>query len=420
MTAPTRVSVLGVDSVVIGDDLWPDFIAQDLVDQFQSSTYVLVTDAHLSPLYVPAFESAFLTATSSRTSAVPRLITCKINPGETSKVRRVKAELEDWLLSQHCTRDTVLIALGGGVVGDLVGYLAATYMRGVRVIQVPTTLLAMVDSSIGGKTAINTPAGKNLIGAFWQPERIYVNLSFLSTLPVREFANGMAEVIKTAAISDEAAFVAIENNIPTIGAAISSRDASVSHLSSQLSFRCIYPALREIILHSIRTKARFISLDERENGLRSLLNFGHSIGHAIETALAPAVLHGEAVSVGMVKEAGIARHLGVLSPSAVSRLVKCLDGYNLPTSLQDERLTRRTGGKECSADLLLEKMAIDKKNHGTDKKIVLLSAIGKTYESQASTVDNHVIRLVLSPSIRISSNRSLLPGQTLTTHPSWI
>ncbi|KAK7428455.1 3-dehydroquinate dehydratase (3-dehydroquinase) [Neonectria magnoliae] len=417
MTIPTRVSVLGVDSVVIGDDLWPEFIAQDLVDQFQSSTYVLVTDAHVFPLYVPAFESAFLAATSSRTSAIPRLLSYKINPGETSKVRRVKAELEDWLLSQRCTRDTVLIALGGGVVGDLVGYLAATYMRGVRVIQVPTTLLAMVDSSIGGKTAINTPAGKNLIGAFWQPERIYVNLSFLGTLPVREFANGMAEAIKTAAISDEAAFVDIENSIPTIGAAISSRDASVSHLSSRLSFRSIYPALKPIILHSIRTKARFISLDERENGLRSLLNFGHSVGHAIESALAPAVLHGEAVSVGMVKEAEIARHLGLLSPSAVSRLAKCLDGYNLPTSLQDERLTTRTGGKGYSSAFLLDKMAIDKKNHGTEKKIVLLSAIGKTYESQASTVDNHVIRLMLSQSVRINSNPSLLPGQTLTVTP---
>ncbi|KPM45262.1 Pentafunctional AROM polypeptide [Neonectria ditissima] len=417
MVNPVRVSVLGVDSVVLEEGLWPEFVVQDLIEHLESSTYVLITDTNLVRNYVPAFESAFLAATLSRAPDAPKLLTYSIHPGEGSKVRNVKAELEDWLLSRGCTRDTAIIALGGGVVGDLAGYLAATYMRGIKVVQVPTTLLAMVDSSIGGKTAVNTPAGKNLIGSFWQPERIYVDLAFLNTLPAREFANGMAEAIKVAAISDEAAFVNIENSIASIGAAVLSRDASLSRITSQLSFTSIYPALKDIILHSIRTKAHFISLDEREHGPRSLLNFGHSVGHAIESVLAPAVLHGEAVSVGMIKEAEISRHLGVLSPAAVSRLTRCIAGYGLPTSLEDETLRRRIGGKECPPALLLEKMAVDKKNYGTKKKVVLLSAIGETSENQASVVDDRVIRLVLSRSVRIGSNPSHLGGQTVTITP---
>jgi pentafunctional AROM polypeptide len=164
--------------------------------QIASSTYVLITDTNLYGKYVPAFERSFREVAGKSA----RLLTYQIPPGETSKSRTTKAEIEDWMLSEErdppCDTKTVMIALGGGVIGDMIGFVAATFKRGVRFVQVPTTLLAMVDSSIGGKTAIDTEAGKNLIGAFWQPARIYIDLQFLNTLPMREFINGFAEVIK--------------------------------------------------------------------------------------------------------------------------------------------------------------------------------------------------------------------------------
>jgi pentafunctional AROM polypeptide len=188
------VQILGKDNIKVSYDL-THTIASDLLQNIRSSTYVLITDTNIGPLHVPRFESAFQ-AEAKRTNSEARFLKYSIAPGEYSKSRATKAEIEDWMLEQGCTRDTVVIALGGGVIGDMIGYVAATFMRGVRFIQVPTTLLAMVDSSIGGKTAIDAPHGKNLIGAFWQPERVFIDLKFLETLPEREFINGMAEVIK--------------------------------------------------------------------------------------------------------------------------------------------------------------------------------------------------------------------------------
>jgi pentafunctional AROM polypeptide len=195
---PTKVPILGREDIIVHRGIWGAFVVEDLLANIPSSTYVLITDTTIAPLYVPSFEAAFQDAVSRQRSsaAAARLLVYTIPPGETSKSRATKAAVEDWMLAQACTRDTVIIALGGGVVGDMIGYVAATFMRGVRFVQVPTTLLAMVDSSIGGKTAIDTPLGKNLIGAFWQPQRIYVDLQFLATLPPREFINGMAEIIK--------------------------------------------------------------------------------------------------------------------------------------------------------------------------------------------------------------------------------
>lgn len=186
-----RVPILGRDSIIIGRDLWGDFIANDLFTNVQSSAYVIITDTNIGPLYVSVLEKNF-----EKFGTRARLLLRTVPPGETSKSRSTKAALEDWMFSEGCTRDTVVIALGGGVIGDLAGFVAATYMRGIRFVQVPTTLLAMVDSSIGGKTAVDTPAGKNLVGSFWQPERIYIHPQFLQTLPRREAINGMAEVIK--------------------------------------------------------------------------------------------------------------------------------------------------------------------------------------------------------------------------------
>ena len=196
---PTIVSILGKENIIVDYNIWGRFIAQDLLTNVKSSTYVLITDTNLYDHYVPSFETAFQEV-ASQMGAESRLLSYAIPPGETSKSRATKAQVEDWMLSEKrdppCDTKTVIIALGGGVIGDMIGFVAATFKRGIKFVQVPTSLLAMVDSSIGGKTAIDTPAGKNLIGAFWQPAKIYIDLQFLNSLPTREFINGLAEVIK--------------------------------------------------------------------------------------------------------------------------------------------------------------------------------------------------------------------------------
>lgn len=393
---PTRIAILGNEDIIVDFDIWRTFVVQDLLENQKSSTYVLITDTNLAPLYSEDFQNAFANA-SANLPTPPRLLSYEIPPGESSKGRATKAEIEDWMLSQGCTRDTVIVALGGGVIGDMIGYVAATFMRGIRFVQVPTTLLAMVDSSIGGKTAIDTPLGKNLIGAFWQPKRIYIDLRFLETLPVREFINGMAEVVKTAAIWNEAEFAALEGNASLIMDTI--RDTSRSREDRLTPIRDI---LKRIVIGSAGTKADVVTQDEREGGLRNILNFGHSIGHAYEAILTPQVLHGEAVAIGMVKEAELARYLGVMKPGAVARLAKCIASYGLPTSLEDKLVQKRTAGKKCPVDVLLNKMAVDKKNDGQKKKIVLLSAIGKTYEPKATVVHDDAIRIVLSKAIIVT------------------
>ncbi|KAL4751010.1 Shikimate dehydrogenase [Aspergillus terricola var. indicus] len=397
MSNPTKISILGRESIIADFGLWRNYVAKDLISDCSSTTYVLVTDTNIGSIYTPSFQEAFQNAAAAITPS-PRLLIYNAPPGEVSKSRQTKADIEDWMLGQNppCGRDTVVIALGGGVIGDLTGFVASTYMRGVRYVQVPTTLLAMVDSSIGGKTAIDTPLGKNLIGAIWQPTKIYIDLEFLETLPVREFINGMAEVIKTAAISSEEEFTALEENAETILKAVRREVRPGEH-----RFEGIEEILKARILASARHKAYVVSADEREGGLRNLLNWGHSIGHAIEAILTPQILHGECVAIGMVKEAELARHLGILKGVAVSRIVKCLAAYGLPTSLKDARIRKLTAGKHCSVDQLMFNMALDKKNDGPKKKIVLLSAIGTTYEPRASVVANEDIRVVLAPSIEV-------------------
>ena len=201
--APTKVSILGKEDIIVDYNIWGSYIARDLLNTVQSSTYVLITDTNLGHRYLPSFEQSFGEAVL-QIGAESRLLTYQIPPGETSKSRATKAEIEDWMLSEErnppCDTKTVIIALGGGVIGDMIGFVAATFKRGIRFVQVPTSLLAMVDSSIGGKTAIDTPAGKNLVGAFWQPSKIYIDLDFLNSLPIREFINGLAEVIKVCAL----------------------------------------------------------------------------------------------------------------------------------------------------------------------------------------------------------------------------
>ena len=392
LEGPTKVPILGKDSIIIEYGLWQNYVAKDLLTNIPSTNYVLITDTTIGKLFVSTFQQSFQTEVEKLTNK-PKLHTFEVPPGESTKSRSTKAQVEDWLLRAGCVRDTVIIALGGGVIGDMVGFVAATYMRGIKFVQVPTTLLAMVDSSIGGKTAVDTPLGKNLIGAFWQPERIYIDISFLDTLPNREVINGMAEVVKTAAIWDETEFATLEENADEFMKTLADNKPAKGR------FAGIQDTLKRIVLGSARVKAHVVSADEREGGLRNLLNFGHSIGHAMEAILTPQILHGECVAIGMVKEAELARYLGVLSPGAVARLVKCISTYGLPTSLEDKTVRRRTANKKCPIDDLIQIMAVDKKNVGSVKKIVLLSAIGKTHEPKASTVADRDIRIVLSPSI---------------------
>ncbi|EKM53058.1 uncharacterized protein PHACADRAFT_210784 [Phanerochaete carnosa HHB-10118-sp] len=307
-----KVSILGKETIHCGFHLVPH-VVQTVLETLPSSTYVLFTDTNVGNLHLSTFEEEFEKGIRNVKSEVkPRFLTYILPPGETSKSRECKAEIEDYLLLNKCTRDSVILAVGGGVMGDLIGFVAATFMRGVRFCQIPTTLLAMVDSSVGGKTAIDTPHGKNLIGSFWQPEYIFIDAAFLETLPAREFSNGMAEVIKTAAIWNETEFSALESRSAEIFAAIQtpSRDFSGR---TQATRSAAQDLLLSVIVGSISVKAHIVTIDERETGLRNLVNFGHTIGHAIEAVLTPTILHGECVSVGMILEAEVARSLGVLS-----------------------------------------------------------------------------------------------------------
>ncbi|KAG9286466.1 hypothetical protein G9A89_014632 [Geosiphon pyriformis] len=411
-----KVSVLGSESIILGFHL-TDYMIKEILRKVPSSTYVIITDTNIASLHLNRVTSRFNTMCEALflariLSSQPRLITYIVSPGEQSKSRETKAQIEDYLLEQACTRDTCIIAMGGGVIGDLSGFVAATYMRGIPYIQIPTTLLAMVDSSIGGKAAIDTPHGKNLIGAFWQPRFIFIDLCFLETLPEREFVNGMAEVIKTAAISSENDFMNLENEFESIFEAVLKPKRDIRRKSVVPDHLIIEGAtistrassqelLLSVVLASVKFKAYVVTNDEREGGLRELLNFGHTIGHAIEAILSPEMLHGECISIGMLKEAEIARNLGYLNQVGVGRLSRCLQNYGLPVSLEEQKILKLIDNKYCSVERLLDIMKVDKKNQGDKKKIVMLSSIGSTYEKKATVVSDEVIRKALSPSIKI-------------------
>ncbi|KAK4687224.1 pentafunctional AROM polypeptide, partial [Tremellales sp. Uapishka_1] len=393
-----KISILGSESIHVGFHLLP-YIFNTILSTLPSSTYALITDTNLSRLYLNDIKTNF-DAAAKQAGSSARFLVYEVAPGEGAKSRRVKEGIEDWLLDEKCTRDTVILALGGGVIGDLTGFVAATFMRGVKVVQIPTTLLAMVDSSVGGKTAVDTPHGKNLVGAFWQPTYIFVDLAFLTTLNSREFSNGMAE---TAAIWKADDFSSLESHASEIASAVSTRSttSSAGRFASDRSQS--QALLLQVVSGSIFVKAHIVTIDERETGLRNLVNFGHTIGHAIEAVLTPAMLHGECVSVGIILEAEVARQLGVLSQVAVGRLTRCLQAYGLPVSLSDSRITSLPASSQLSVDKLLDIMKIDKKNSGPAKKIVLLSRIGKTYEEKASVVEDSVIRKVLCEAATVIS-----------------
>jgi shikimate kinase/3-dehydroquinate synthase len=253
----------------------------------------------------------------------------------------------DVLLAEKCDRKTTLLALGGGVIGDMTGFAAATYMRGVPFVQMPTTLLAQVDSSVGGKTGINHPLGKNMIGAFYQPQAVIADTTTLGTLPQRELSAGLAEVIKHGAVLDAAFFDWIEANIKKLVA----RDPA---------------AIAYAIQRSCEIKADVVRQDEREGGLRAVLNFGHTFGHAIEAGLGYGEwLHGEAVGCGMVMAADLSCRLGYIDSRAKTRMISLVNAAGLPVVAPD------LGTRQW-----LELMQVDKKNEGGQIKFILLKPIG--------------------------------------------
>jgi 3-dehydroquinate synthase len=269
-----------------------------------------------------------------------------VEPGESSKSLPVFGELLSWLAKTNASRKTTLVAIGGGVVGDLAGFVAASYMRGIPFIQIPTTLLAMVDSSVGGKVGIDLPEGKNLAGAFKPPNAVHIPLDLLKNLPERQFRNGMAEVLKTGFILDEALSERLRRQI---------LDAASSDLES-------------VVMRCIELKGEVVRDDEFElTGLRAILNFGHTIGHAVEHASGyRGLLHGEAISVGMALEAKLGESLGITQPGTSQIVIQDLERYGLPTKL-DGTLRPRD---------LIETMYRDKKAVEGSLGFSLLTCLG--------------------------------------------
>jgi 3-dehydroquinate synthase len=286
--------------------------------------------------------------------------------GEAHKTLDCTARVFAALAALGATRDACVIALGGGVVGDLSGFAAACWMRGIDFVQMPTTLLAMVDSSVGGKTGVNLPAGKNLVGAFHQPRAVIADTTTLASLPEREYRSGLAEVAKHSAIGDATFFARLE----TLADALAARDAA---------------ALGEVIAHDCAFKAGVVARDETEQAERALLNFGHSFGHALETASGyGTLLHGEAVAIGMVLATRLSVRLDMAGAVDGERLAALLARFGLPT--------QRPPGSD--ADTLLAHMRLDKKNLGGRLRLVLWRGIG--HAEVVDGVDETDVRAVLA------------------------
>ncbi|MFL5552893.1 MAG: 3-dehydroquinate synthase [Gemmatimonadaceae bacterium] len=326
--------------------------------------YAVITDSNVGPRYGEVIASQF------ERGSLEQLI---VPAGESNKTRDSWARLTDQLLVKGYGRDSVVIALGGGVVGDLAGFVAATFMRGIPVVQIPTTLVAMVDASIGGKTAVDTFAGKNLVGSFHPPSLVIVDPQVLVTLAVREMRAGLAEIVKHGVIADEPYFREVARS--------GSQMLSASGAASD--------RLLALIVRSIEIKADIVSRDEREEGLRKVLNFGHTIGHAVELVSGYSLLHGEAVSIGMALEGKLAELVGVAQPGTATEIAAVLQAIGLPTGLPPG----------YAADDVLEAMKSDKKGRGGKLRFALPLRIGAMAAAEtgwAVSVSDDQLREVLA------------------------
>lgn len=308
----------------------------------------IITDTNVGRRYArPAFDSL------ARAGFCPALVI--LNPGEATKHPRSAAQCYDRLADHRLERKSFIVALGGGVVGDLAGFVAATYLRGIAFVQVPTTLLAQVDSSVGGKVGVNLRAGKNLVGAFYQPQLVLCDLDTLRTLPEREYRAGLAEVVKYGIIYDANLFARLERDLPKL----LRRDART---------------LGAIIARCCEIKAEVVAQDETESGLRSILNFGHTIGHALEAiSHYGRYLHGEAIAIGQVAAARLSAELVGLPRAQLARIIALFERIGLPTQV---RLNARQRQKLFAA------MRLDKKVRGGQVRFVLAKRIGQVVWGQ--------------------------------------
>ena len=334
--------------VDLGNRSYPIYIGTDLIDQpdlfnacEKATSIYIVSNTTVAPLYAERLTKTLNTyGKPVRTIVLP--------DGESYKDWKNLQLIFDDLLKFGADRQTMLVALGGGVIGDMTGFAAASFMRGIRFIQVPTTLLAQVDSSVGGKTGINHPLGKNMIGAFHQPAAVIADLNTLKTLPPRELSAGLAEVVKHGAIADAQFLDWIEANAKAL-------------------LDCDTEAMGHAVLRSCEIKSAVVSADEREGGIRATLNFGHTFGHAIEAGMGYGEwLHGEAVGCGMVLGADLSRRLNYISDADVQRLTSIIQSMNLPIT-----------PPKFGAERYMELMQVDKKTEGGQIRYVVLEKIGK-------------------------------------------
>jgi 3-dehydroquinate synthase len=334
--------------VELGDRSYPILIGEGLLRQPElvrqhvvARDILLVSNTTVAPLYMESLADAL---------SGHRIVEAILPDGEAHKTLTTVSRVLDVLVANRFGRDCMVVALGGGVVGDMAGFAASCYQRGVPYVQVPTTLLAQVDSSVGGKTGVNHPGGKNLIGAFHQPSAVLADTSTLATLPVRELRAGLAEVIKYGLICDAPFFDWLEANMDGLLAA----DPA---------------ALAHVVQRSCEIKAQIVGLDEREQGDRALLNLGHTFGHAVESATHyTRWLHGEAIGAGLLMAAAMSHECGLIEAAPVDRLRKLLERVSLPVKIDG-----------VPPGVALEHMRIDKKVQSGRMRLVLLRAIGDSF-----------------------------------------
>ncbi|HEY2806172.1 MAG TPA: 3-dehydroquinate synthase [Gemmatimonadales bacterium] len=329
--------------VIVGRDL-VDGLPGLLKEHCPAGRYAIIADHHVAELH-----GGRLLASLTAAGIDTRIFT--FPAGEWNKNREQWADLTDQLMEAKFGRDSAVIAFGGGVAGDLAGFVAATYQRGLPFVQVPTSLLAMIDASVGGKTGVDIPAGKNLVGAFHQPRLVVADIAHLATLPRTHISAGMAEAIKHGAILDAAYFASLADSAPC--------------LAKNLD------RLEQIVTRSIQIKAGVVSSDAREGGRRQILNFGHTIGHALETLSGFDLLHGEGVAIGMAVEAKLAEESGIAKSGTAAQIIDLLERYQLPDSIPDG----------IGAERLVECMRADKKVRAGRIRFALPAKIGSMAQS---------------------------------------
>ena len=379
--------VAGVSDIVnvnLGDRTYPIYIGQQLIDSddilskhVTSKKALIVTNDNIGPIYTERVRSKL------QKQGV-EVFEVQLPDGEEYKTMDNLMKIVDCAMENKLDRKSTMIALGGGVVGDMTGFAAAIYLRGIKFVQMPTSLMAMVDSSVGGKTAVNHPLGKNMIGAFYQPDAVVIDTQTLDTLPTREYISGISEVIKYGLIRDTVFFEWLEANMPQV-------------VSREPAILC------ETIRRSCENKAAVVAADEKEGGIRATLNLGHTFGHAIENGMGYGVwLHGEAVGTGMIMAADMSRRKGMISDELYDRIIAISKAAKLPVTLINEYAINDLGGKaqyDKRAGVLnegrfVELMYMDKKvADGTLNLILLKGELGKcviTSDFEAEELDDVV------------------------------